>query len=178
MTKLHNRGFFGIGIWHPQHDCNVGGLYRSATAFGASFLFTVGRKYKYQPTDTCNSTKHTPYYNYLTGEDLVKSLPSGCRLVCVEITDDARDLTTFCHPENTAYLLGNETMGIPPKFMDGKIVVKIPTLVCLNVASAGTTVIYDRISKMKNNYIYRGSNQKLTSTIQFANAMGIHPRQQ
>lgn len=146
---LKNRGFFGIGIWGPKHECNVGGLFRSADAFGASFLFTVGRKYQRRAADTTNATHHIPNYNYLTGDDLVNSTPIGCQIVCVELADNARELSTFCHPDCAIYVLGNESMGIPTKFMQNKIVVQIPTRNCLNVASAGTVVMYDRIMKQR-----------------------------
>lgn len=150
MNKLRNRGFFGIGIWGPKYELNVGGLFRSAAAFGASFVFTIGKKYKKQCTDTGNTTKHIPYFKYLTGEDFSESLPDGCRIVCVEITPTARELPNFCHPDCAAYVLGNECNGIPEKFMQDKMVVKIPTNDCLNVASAGTVVMYDRTSKILN----------------------------
>lgn len=141
------RGFFGIGIWGPQHDCNVGTLFRSAVAFGASFIFTVGRKYSRTSADTVNSPRHIPYYRHLTGDDLIASLPSGCKIVCVEITDKSYELPEFCHPETCVYLLGNEGNGIPEKFMQDKLVVEIPTRYCLNVATAGSIVLYDRVSK-------------------------------
>ncbi len=144
---MRPRGYFGVGIWGPMHDCNVGTLYRSAFAFGASFIFTVGRKYRRQGSDTVNSTQHIPYYNYLTGEELVESCPSGCQIVCIEISKDSRKLPVFCHPEKALYVLGNESMGIPDKFMKDRLVVEIPTSYCLNVASAGTVVMYDRICK-------------------------------
>ena len=36
------RGYFGIGIEGSSKPMNAGNLFRSANAFGASFVFTVG----------------------------------------------------------------------------------------------------------------------------------------
>jgi tRNA(Leu) C34 or U34 (ribose-2'-O)-methylase TrmL len=135
-------------------------LYRSALAFGASFIFTVGRKYRRQSSDTVNSTSHIPYFCFQSGEELEEGVPNGCRIICVEITDNARNLPVFCHPERSAYLLGNEGSGIPPKFMENKLVVQIPTAQCLNLASAGTVVMYDRVCKQVQRDITGGCNGK------------------
>lgn len=40
------RGYFGIGIYHTKNVLNVGTLWRSAHNFGASFIFTVGMRYR------------------------------------------------------------------------------------------------------------------------------------
>lgn len=141
------KGFFGIGILHPKFECNVGGLFRSAYAFGADFLFTIGRKYKKQSADTVNATGNIPYYHYLTFEQFKDNLPNGCRIVCVEIDENARELKNFVHPVGAAYLLGNEGNGIPQKFLKDNIIIKIPSRVCLNVSVAGSIVLYDRVTK-------------------------------
>ena len=39
-------------------------------------------------------------------------LPLGCRLVGVEITDDAIELPSFRHPRQAAYILGSEREGL------------------------------------------------------------------
>lgn len=39
-------GFFGIGILNNVDELNIGTLWRSAYILGASFIFTVDRKYK------------------------------------------------------------------------------------------------------------------------------------
>lgn len=147
MGIPNKRGFFGIGIWSPKYEDNVGGLFRSAVAFGASFIFTIGRKYRTQCTDTVASIHQIPYYQYICSDEFINHLPSGCRIVCVEITKEARKLPIFCHPDSAVYLLGNEGNGIPESFMKDKLVVQIPTNYCLNVATAGAVVMYDRISK-------------------------------
>ena len=38
--------FYGIGIVNTKTEANIGTLWRSAHAFGASFIFTVGRRYR------------------------------------------------------------------------------------------------------------------------------------
>lgn len=141
------RGFFGIGVWHPQHDCNVGTLFRSAYAFEASFLFTIGRKYRHQASDTCNSPMHIPYYNYLTYEEFNRHRPYNARLVMVEISEDAYSLPSFVHPERAIYIIGSEGGGLPPTLLKENLVVSIPTKICLNLATAGSIVLYDRCSK-------------------------------
>ena len=39
------KGYFGIGVEGLSKPLNAGNLFRSAQAFGASFLFTVGASY-------------------------------------------------------------------------------------------------------------------------------------
>ena len=73
--NLPPRGFFGIGVWHPKHEINIGGLWRSACCFGAAFVFTVGRRYRNQPSDTLKAVRHIPLVEYVDVEDLIWHLP-------------------------------------------------------------------------------------------------------
>lgn len=147
MTQASTRGHFGVGIYHPKWQCNVGTLLRSAHNFGAAYLCTIGRRYKPQSSDTTNATAHLPLFEYDSVDELL--LPKGTRLVGVELAPNARPLTTFCHPERCLYLLGAEDHGLPPKILARcHDVVIIPGLrQCLNVASAGSIVLYDRMLK-------------------------------
>lgn len=147
--RQYEKGFFGIGVYHPQHECNVGTLFRSALAFEADFLFTIGRQYKLQPGDTPNSTKTVPYFSYKTLEEFKKFGPKDCRLQLVEISDKAVPLPRLTHYHRTAYLLGNEGGGLPKDLLDNYPIVSIPTTICLNLAVAGSIVMYDRISKSR-----------------------------
>ncbi len=142
------RGYCGIGIEFYVKDVNVGTLWRSAHAFGASFIFTVGREYKRQASDTTAAWKHVPLYHYLSIDDLYKSLPHDCRLVGVEIVDGSYSLPAFIHPEQAVYLLGSEVNGLTPQALQKvHMTVQIPTIYCLNVAVAGSIVLYDRVAK-------------------------------
>lgn len=145
--KYMNRGYFGIGVYHPKTTENIGTLWRSAHNFGADFIFTIGKRYKRQASDTTKADKHIPLYEYDTFEDFKNNLPKGCRIVCVEQAEGASNLKTIAHPEAAAYLLGAEDYGIPEKLMFGCQKVFIDTPMCLNVAVAGSIVMYDRKNK-------------------------------
>lgn len=144
------RGFYGIGIYHAKFDCNQGTLWRSAHAFGASFCFTVGRRFERQSSDTTQAWRHTPFFEYDTLESLLKQNPYSCMVVGVELSSAAKDLRTFCHPERAIYLLGAEDHGLPPRVLERcHLVVQIPAVkeICLNVSVAGSILMYDRLVK-------------------------------
>lgn len=138
------KGYFGIGVFHPKTEDNIGTLWRSAQNFGASFLFTIGRRYKTQSTDTTKASRHIPLYHYLTYDSFTNNRPLDCRLVFVEQSNDSKSIKNFIHPERCIYLLGAEDHGIPISLMKGQIQLHIDTPVCLNVAVAGSIVMFHR----------------------------------
>lgn len=140
------RGYFGIGVERLSKPVNAGNLFRSAQAFGAGFLFTVAGSYRYARTrsDTSHSTEQLPLYEFDSVETM--RLPDGCRLVGIELMDDAAELPTFKHPAHAAYVLGPERGTLSPEMLAHcQHVVKIPTAFCVNVAMAGAIVMYDRL---------------------------------
>ena len=145
---MKKRGFWGIGIYEPKTETNIGTLWRSAHNFGADFIFVIGKRYKREKSDTTDAQKHIPLYNYKNWEDFIKHIPEKCEVVCVEQADGARELGTFIHPERAIYLLGAEDYGIPEDKMKGNQKVFINTPMCLNVAVAGSIVMYDRTIKV------------------------------
>jgi len=73
-------------------------------------------------------------------------LPQGCRLVGVELLDEAIDLPSFRHPLRAAYVLGPEQGRLSPALVARcNHVVRIPSSFCINVAMAGAVVMYDRL---------------------------------
>lgn len=143
-----SRGYFGIGMYAPTKECNLGTLWRSAHSFGASFIFTIGAKYKRRASDTTHASKHIPYFPLTNFSEFESFRPHNCQLVGVEITDNARNLATFIHPERAIYLLGPENSSLGKSILKKcNHVVKFNTKFCLNVASAGTIVMYDRSIK-------------------------------
>lgn len=139
------RGYYGIGIYQPKNEVNIGTLWRSAYILNASFLFTVGRRYKPQSSDTMKAHRHIPTYHYPTFNTFKDNLPFDCMLIAVEITPDAVDLFSFKHPQRAAYLLGAEDNGIPNYILEQcHKVVRLRGNYCLNVATAGSILMYHR----------------------------------
>ena len=139
------RGYFAIGAERISKALNLGNLMRSAHGFGASFTFTVGATYQALEAraDTSKGQNHLPHFNWGQLEDM--ALPNGCKLVGIELLDEAVDLPSFRHPLRAAYVLGPENGSLSaPLLARCDHVVRIPTRFCVNVAMAGAIVMYDR----------------------------------
>lgn len=143
------RGYFAIGVERISKPMNLGNLFRSAHAFGASFVFTVDAHYKANEakSDTSKGTLHLPLYQWRSVADL--QIPVGCKLVGVELLDEAVELPSFRHPLNAAYVLGPEKGSLSDELLARTDhVVKIPTSFCINVAMAGAIIMYDRTKSL------------------------------
>lgn len=143
-------GYFGIAVYHPKHEANIGTLWRSAKTYGASMLTTVGRRYQQQASDTCKAPLSVPMFHHRDIDELVAGLPHGCPLIGVELSPRAVSLTEFEHPRRGLYLLGAEDHGLPIEVLDRcHYVVQIPTPApwSLNLAVAGTLIMHDRETK-------------------------------
>jgi tRNA G18 (ribose-2'-O)-methylase SpoU len=148
-ASLSARGYFGMGAERISKALNLGNLMRSAHGFGASFTFTIGATYAALEarTDTSKGVYHLPHYNWAAAAELV--LPAGCRLVGVELLEDAIDLPSFRHPRCAAYVLGPERGTLSPELTARcDYVVRIPTSFCINLAMAGAIVMYDRVRSL------------------------------
>ncbi|MGC6484802.1 MAG: RNA methyltransferase [Candidatus Puniceispirillales bacterium] len=145
------RGYAALGVEGVSKARNAGAVIRTAHAFGASFAFLVGgaiSKREIAQTDTSKSIEQMPLYLSEHIRDF--SLPEGCSLVGIEITDDAHDLPSFRHPRAAAYVLGGERTGLSPEMVSlCDHIVKIPTRFSLNLAVAGALVLYDRLQSMQ-----------------------------
>lgn len=143
------RGFFGIGIWHGKHAENQGTLWRSAYAFGANFIFTVGARFKYQASDTVQAHRHLPMTCYRDIDDLLEHLPHSCPLVGIELSEQAISLHELPQLERCCYLLGAEDHGLPASIMQRCHYVAQITGAksCLNVAVAGAIIMHDRVNR-------------------------------
>ncbi len=142
---MTTRGYFAIGVEGISKSMNLGNLMRSAHGFGASFVFTIGADPRAFETkaDTSKAADHVPAYHWASLEEM--RLPRHCRLVGVELLDEAVDLPSFRHPTRAAYLLGPERGSLSDAVLARcDHIVKIPTAFCVNVAMAGAIVMYDR----------------------------------
>jgi tRNA G18 (ribose-2'-O)-methylase SpoU len=142
------RGFFEVGIYRGKTPANVGTLWRSAYQMGAAGIFTVGRRYPPQCSDTVQAWRHIPCREFADFDTLIDGLPQSCPIVAVEM--GGRPLSRFVHPERAVYLLGAEDNGIPPAILARcHHVVSLPACrtESYNVAVAGSLVMFDRQSK-------------------------------
>ncbi|HEY0105127.1 MAG TPA: RNA methyltransferase [Rhizomicrobium sp.] len=140
------RGYFAVGVDGISKPMNLGNLMRIANAFGASFFFTINAQVKLSEaqSDTSRTQGAIPLYGYRNAAEF--RLPTGCRLVGVEITDDATELPRFRHPQRAAYVFGAERMSLSPEMLSRcEFVVKIPTRFSINVGMAGAITMYDRL---------------------------------
>ncbi len=140
------RGYFGVGVDGISKPMNLGNLVRIAHAFDASFFFSVAPLLKLSDaqSDTSRAQGALPFYNFATPGDF--RLPIGCRLVGVEITDEATELPRFRHPQCAAYVFGGERGSLSEAILKRcEFVVKIPTRFSINVGMAGAIVLYDRL---------------------------------
>jgi tRNA G18 (ribose-2'-O)-methylase SpoU len=140
------RGYFGVGVEGVSKPMNLGNLVRIAHAFDASFFFSIAPRLKLSDanSDTSNAEGQLPFYSFEHPGDF--RLPLGCRLVGVEITDDAVELPRFRHPTRAAYVFGAERYSLSPQMLSlCEFVVKIPTRFSINVGMAGAIVLYDRM---------------------------------
>jgi tRNA G18 (ribose-2'-O)-methylase SpoU len=140
------RGYFAIGAERISKCLNLGNLMRSAHGFGASFTFTIGAPYQVleAQADTSKGAKHVPHFDWRGVDDML--LPSGCKLIGVELLERAIDLPSFRHPLRAAYVLGAERGELSSELLARcDQIVRIPSLFSVNVAMAGAIVMYDRM---------------------------------
>ena len=135
--------YFGIGIECCKYQVNYGTLFRSAYILGASFVFVVNAKFQKQSLDTIKTWNKIPTYSFPTIDDL--KLPYSCQLVGIEMHPNATPLEEFTHPKKACYLLGSESNGLSVKAISlCHHIIKLQGDISMNVAVAGSVVIYHR----------------------------------
>ncbi len=152
MINNLEQGYFGIGIYNGKTPENLGVLWRSAQNMGASFIYTIGNRYAKQACDTHKAVGAMPYFHYDTFEDFYRNLPKSAVLIGVELDEKAVPLESFQHPKRCVYLLGAEDHGLSKEAIEkSHFLVKFNSTLSLNVAVAGSIVMYDRGAKQPIN---------------------------
>lgn len=143
-------GYFGIGCLNMKNNLNYGTLFRTAQIFEADFIFLIGKRFKKQPSDTMKSWRHIPTFSYETFDQFMKGRPFDCQLIGIEMTESATPIKDFKHPKQAVYLLGAEDTGLSEEALSAcQDVIYLPGARSLNVAVAGSIVLFDRINKYK-----------------------------
>ena len=145
---IMRRGYFGVGIEEGKYDVNYGTIFRTAQIMGADFCFIIGSNCKRMRTDTTHSYNNMPVFQYKDSQDFLDHLPIGVKLISIEMGENTVELSDFKHPKNAVYVLGNENEGISKEIIDkSHAIVKLKGENSMNVAVAGSIVIYDRVTR-------------------------------
>lgn len=142
------RGYFEIGIYNTKTPANLGTLWRSAFQLGAAGIFTIGKRYPRQASDTIKAYRHVPLREYADVETFLAAQPYDCPIVAVEM--GGRSLPGFSHPERAIYLLGAEDHGLPEALLrrcQHTVAIPAQRTESFNVAVAGSLVMFDRQTK-------------------------------
>ena len=145
---MQKRGFYGLMLYRPKTESNLGAIIRSAYNFEANFISTVGNRYHRQAFDTTNATNTIPLFHYHSLESWFESIPINCWLIPVEV-NGAYSLEKFVHPERAIYIFGGEDLTLPKSILElpRSSSVRLDTRQCMNLASIASIVMYDRYLK-------------------------------
>ena len=141
-------GYCAIGVLNTKNQANVGTLWRSAYQLGCQFIFTIGTRYRQQPTDTVRAVQRMPLFEYDDWNQFAENAPHGAKWVAVEM--GGTPLEDFEHPLDAVYILGSEDAGVPKSVLRAcheVVSLKSERYASYNVAVAGSLVLYDRLAK-------------------------------
>jgi tRNA G18 (ribose-2'-O)-methylase SpoU len=143
---------FAIAAWEISKEHNVGTLVRTAHAAAASEVILLGeREWNVEAARTAD------LYTEITQlEADIEALRDHLNrrrwnLVAVELTTSSVNLFDAGYPERPCFLLGAELGGVPDELLEeAALTVQIPQwglVPCLNLAVAGSLVVYDYLAK-------------------------------
>ncbi|MFV2072453.1 MAG: TrmH family RNA methyltransferase [Thermoanaerobaculales bacterium] len=141
-----------IAAWNITKEHNVGSLVRTAHAVAAAEMILVGeRDWNVEAartaelyTEIVEISDLETFRNHLAAREW--------NLVAIELDDCAVNLFAAEYPPRPCFLLGAELGGIPAVLVaEADLVVRIPQwglVPSLNLAVAGSIVVYDYLAKM------------------------------
>lgn len=143
---------FAVAVWEITKEHNLGSLVRTAHAAAAAEVLLVGgRDWDLRPA--CTAELYTPVVQ-LRDVAAFDSHVSSRRysVVAVELHERAVSLFEADYPERPCFLLGAERGGLPEELVNrAHTIVQIPQwglVPSLNVAVAGSIVVYDYLAKL------------------------------
>lgn len=153
MTEKPILTHAAICLSRPKFARNVASSLRAASCYGASHLFYSGQRVE----DDMRNIGRWPREERMKGykevcwrraDRFVELFDRRMTPVAIELRPGSEELFAFEHPPNAIYIFGPEDGSIEPGILClcHRFVV-IPTRHCLNLATAVTTVLYDRAAK-------------------------------
>ena len=142
-----------IILINPKYPDNVGMIIRLAAAYGVPQVWWTGDRINVDP----EKGQRLPREERMKGYKKVEfrqfdrpfdQFPRGTTPVAVEVRENAQKLPEFEHPENPVYVFGPEDGSLKRVHTQHcHAFVIIPVQHCLNLATAVSTVLYDRMLK-------------------------------
>lgn len=140
-----------VGLVNPKFDYNVAAVLRSASCYGVPQVWYSGnrlaytggsRKPRLPREERMRGYQEVELFN---GDYFLDAFGPGVVPVAVEVRPGSELLTTFVHPDRAVYVFGPEDGSIDSGYLPRcHRFVRIPTRHCLNLATAVSTVLYDR----------------------------------
>jgi tRNA G18 (ribose-2'-O)-methylase SpoU len=152
--EQYRRGLrpFALAAWNVSKEHNLGSLVRTAHAAAAAELLLVGER-EWNVAAARTAEQYTTIVHLEDEAAFGRHLEDrGWRLVAVERDHRSVSLFEASYPETPCFLLGAELGGVPQQLLDrASLVVEIPQwglVPSLNLAVAGSIVVYDYLSKL------------------------------
>ena len=90
-----------------------------------------------------------PLFQFDSFDSFRSSLPYSCRLVGIEQDKTSISIKEYEHHCRAIYLLGSEDNGLPKEIKEQcHELIELPGDSSLNVAVAGSLVVFDRVNKL------------------------------
>ena len=143
---------FAVAVWEITKEHNLGSLIRTAHATAAAEILLVGGR-DWDPKPACTSELYTSIIQVPDFEAFWDHVHHhGYCVVAVELHERAENLFAASYPEKPCFLLGAERGGLPEEQLDRvDSIVQIPQwglIPSLNLAVAGSIVVYDYLAKL------------------------------
>lgn len=138
-----------IALINPKHAANVGMVVRLASCYGLGQVWWTGKRVDLDISQRTRLPREERMKGYqdvsMIQHDHLFDQFEGVTPVAIEVRENSESLYDFEHPKNALYVFGPEDGSIDNKYLRHchRFVV-IPTRHCLNLATAVSTVLWDR----------------------------------
>lgn len=138
-----------IALHNPKFARNVAAVQRAASCYNVPRVLWSGRRVNDELTDLGRLPREERMKGYasvsMETTDRLFDATAGLTPVAVELVPGSESLVDFVHPENVVYVFGPEDGSLGrAQLGQCHAFVTIPTLHCLNLAVAVSTVLYAR----------------------------------
>lgn len=140
-----------IALINPKFPRNVAAIIRLASCYNIPQVWFTGNRVAVAENERLPREERMKGYknvDLIQNDYFFDQFDKGVTPVAVEVRENSENLFEFEHPENALYVFGPEDGSIPRATLQHchRFVI-IPTKHCLNLATAVSTVLYDRAFK-------------------------------